>query len=203
MESSGGNFLLKTKTINSKWYISCGPQVTVQILLIYTLARMKWTLMIYSCQINQLFRAVCLGGRETSHLETHIWGPQECDTLSLLPTHHGERWQASFPTSWQSVQEGENGELLLNLGCWGWTCRPVLELLSEREGKTTETDATKRVQNSSQHVELVEDMSMNQLFCVLSPIACLYPHTRLFSVFAAKKVPRVSLKSAENSHAKK
>ena len=167
MESSGGNFLLKTKTINSKWYISCGPQVTVQILLIYTLVRMKWTLMIYSCQINQLFRAVCLGGRETSLLETHIWEPQECDTLSLLPTHHGERWQASFPACWQSVQEGENGVLLLNLGCWGWTCRPVLELLSEWEGKTTKTDATKTVQNSSQHMEPVEDMTMKQLFCVL------------------------------------
>lgn len=46
--------------------------------------RMKWTLMIYSCQINQLFRAVCLGGGETSLLETHIWGPQECD---VPPSH--------------------------------------------------------------------------------------------------------------------
>lgn len=76
-------------------------------------------------------------------------------------------------------------------------------LLSEQEGKTTATDATKRVQNPSQHMEPVEDMTMNQLFCVLLPLACLYPHTRLFSVFAAKKVPRVSLKSAENSDVKK
>lgn len=44
---------------------------------------------------------------------------------------------------------------------------------------------------------------MTQLCCVLFPLTPLNPHTRLFSVFAAKKEQRASLKPSGNSDSRK
>lgn len=102
----------------------------------------------------------------------------------------------------QSLQEGENGVLLPNLGLLKMGLQTCSCTFGARR-KDHRNRCHQRSKDSSQHTEPVEDMAVKQLFCVLFPLTCLYPHTRLFSVFAAKKVPRVSLKSAGNSDSRK
>lgn len=101
------------------------------------------------------------------------------------------------------LEEGENGLLLLHLGLLRIGPADLLLCPQSKGGETTETDATRRVEDSSQHTELVEEVAGNQLLCVLFPLTCLYPHSSLFSVFGAKEEQRASLKLSGKAGARK
>lgn len=84
-------------------------------------------------------------------------------------------------------------------GCKHKTCSCDLRA----RGKDHRNGCHQKGESSSQHTELVEDVTVNQLHCVLFPLTCLYPHTSPFSVFDAKKEQRASLKPSGNTDARK
>lgn len=101
------------------------------------------------------------------------------------------------------LQEGETGLLHLHLGLLRIGPADLLLSPQSKGGETTETDATRRDEDSSQHTELVKEVAGNQKLRVLFPLTCLYSHSSLFSVFDAKEEQRASLKLSGKASAGK